>query len=323
VTLTCRHAGQAFNDLDLRLNFYAGDSAPAGLSIAFAAMAGGTANPDLAAAMAALGDVQYHQIVCPYGDAASLAQVVAEIADRWDGMRQIEGQVWGCVAGSHSSLSTLGAGMNSEVISLLGVQGSPTPPWVIAAIYAATATAALDNDPARPLQTLVLDGMLAPGEAARWRREERNLLLYDGISTFTVAADGSCAIERAITTYQVNGSGLPDASYLDVETLATLAVLRRTLRARLAQKFPRHKLANDGTNFGAGQAIVTPSILRAELIALAREWETRGWVENIDDFKAQLIVERNADDPNRVDALIPPDIINQLRVFAGQIQFRL
>jgi phage tail sheath gpL-like len=213
--------------------------------------------------------------------------------------------------------------MNSEVISLLGVYGSPTPPWLIATIYGAVATKYLDMDPARPLQTLVLKGMLAPAEGLRFTRTERNLLLYDGISTFTVGPDGTCAIERAITTYQVNTAGLPDPSYLDVETLATLAVLRRTLRARIAQKYPRHKLANDGTNFGSGQAIVTPSIIRAEVIALARQWEQRGWVENLDQFKADLIVERNADDPNRVDAVIPPDIINQLRVLAAQIQFRL
>jgi phage tail sheath gpL-like len=220
-------------------------------------------------------------------------------------------------------LSSLGAAQNSEVISLLGVSSSPTPPWCLAAIYAAISIKALDIDPARPLQTLVLKGMLAPAEADRFTRSERNLLLFDGISTFTVGPDGTCAIERAITTYQVNGAGLPDASYLDVETLATLAVLRRSLRARLAQKYPRHKLANDGTSFGLGQAIVTPSILRAELIALARQWEEHGWVENLNAFKDALIVERNSDDPNRVDAVIPPDLINQLRVFAGLVQFRL
>ncbi|GAB3441070.1 phage tail sheath subtilisin-like domain-containing protein [Insolitispirillum peregrinum] len=323
VTLTCRHKGQVFNGLDLRLNYYPGESTPSGLGIAFTTVNGGSGNPDLTDALAALGDVQYHHLCSPYADVANLVLLEDEFGSRWDGMRQIEGQVWTATVGSHSSLSTLGASRNSEVLSILGVQGSPTPVWVIAAIYTAVAIKALDNDPARPLQTLVLTGMLAPSESLRFTRTERNLLLFDGISTFTVAADGTCAIERAITTYQVNSSGLPDPSYLDVETLATLAVLRRTMRSRLAQKFPRHKLANDGTNYGIGQAIVTPSLLRAELIALAREWETRGWVENIDDFKDQLIVERNADDANRVDAVIPPDLINQLRVFAGQVQFRV
>lgn len=130
-------------------------------------------------------------------------------------------------------------------------------------------------------------------------------------------------IERAITTYRLNAFDLPDISYLDVNTLLTLAYLRFTVRARISQKFPRHKLASDDTAFGEGQAIVTPRIIRAELVALFALWEERGLVEGREQFKADLIVERDADDPNRVNALIPPDVVNQFRVFAGQVQFRL
>ena len=69
--------------------------------------------------------------------------------------------------------------------------------------------------------------------------------------------------------------------------------------------------------------MATPKIIKAEIIHLFREWESAGLVEGFDQFKDDLIVERNAGDPNRVDALIPPDVVNQLRVFAGLIQFRL
>jgi len=73
----------------------------------------------------------------------------------------------------------------------------------------------------------------------------------------------------------------------------------------------------------AGQAIVTPNIIRSELIALAREWEEAGLVEGLDQFVADLIVERDQGNPNRVNALVPPDIVNQFRSFAAAIQFRL
>jgi phage tail sheath gpL-like len=53
-----------------------------------------------------------------------------------------------------------------------------------------------------------------------------------------------------------------------------------------------------------------------------RELEEAGLVENIDQFKADLIVDRDASDPNRVNALLPPDIVNQMRVLAAQVQFR-
>ena len=54
---------------------------------------------------------------------------------------------------------------------------------------------------------------------------------------------------RCVTTYQVNRYSTPDQSYLDYETLATLAEITRRLKAATTQKFPRAKLADDGTRF--------------------------------------------------------------------------
>ena len=68
---------------------------------------------------------------------------------------------------------------------------------------------------------------------------------------------------------------------------------------------------------------MTPSIIRAEIIALYAKLEKKAIVENADLFAKFLIVERNEDDPNRVDVLLPPDLVNQLRVFAVLNQFRL
>lgn len=165
--------------------------------------------------------------------------------------------------------------------------------------------------------------MVAPKEADRFTRAQRELLLVDGIATFTVDNGGTCRVERTVTTYQTNALGIEDVAYLDLETVTTLAYLRATLRDRIATKFPRHKLADDGTNYGIGQAIVTPSVIRMELIALAREWEEAGLVEQLDQFIGDLIVERDDSDPNRVNALVPPDMVNQFRQFAAAIQFRL
>jgi phage tail sheath gpL-like len=138
-----------------------------------------------------------------------------------------------------------------------------------------------------------------------------------------VDAGGEVSVERVITTYKENAFGAPDPSYLDLTTLKTLAYLRADLRGHIQRTFPRHKLADDGTPFARGQAVVTPRIMRAEIVARFRLWEELGLVENVDQFKADLIVERDAVDPNRLNAVIPPDIVNQLRVFAGLVQFRL
>jgi phage tail sheath gpL-like len=88
-------------------------------------------------------------------------------------------------------------------------------------------------------------------------------------------------------------------------------------------RFPRHKLADDGARFGSGQAVVTPKIMAAEALAWFRELEELGIVEDFAAFKVALVVERNATDPNRLDILLPPDLVNQLLVAATQVQFLL
>jgi phage tail sheath gpL-like len=105
--------------------------------------------------------------------------------------------------------------------------------------------------------------------------------------------------------------------------LYTLAYIISALKTAITSKYARHKLANDGTRFGPGQAIVTPKVIRSELIAQYAKLEDKGLVENSELFAKYLIVERNVDDVNRIDVLLPPDVVNQLRIFAMQVQFRL
>lgn len=324
VTLTARHKGECGNAIDLRLNYYMGERTPKGLVVTITAMGAataGTGNPNLDTALAAIGDSQYHTVITPYTDAANLGKVEALLAARFGPMVQKEGHAFAAAAGTHAALSTLGDSRNSPHLTIMGAGKSPTPPWVWAAV--AGAVDAYESDPARPRQTLVLPGVLPPAEPDRYTRDERNLHLHDGISTTTVDAGGQVLIERLITTYKTNAFGVEDISYLDIETLRTIAYLRFSVRARIALKFPRHKLASDGTRYGAGQAIVTPSVIRAELVALFAQWEQAGLAEGMEQFKRDLIVERSTTDPNRVDAVIPPDVVNQFRVFAAQVQFRL
>ena len=321
VTVTARHKGESGNDIDLRANYYQGEALPDGVALAFVAMSGGTTNPDISTAITALGSEQYHTLIMPYTDGANLTALETELSDRWGPLEMIEGHAFAGADGTHAELSTLGNGRNSPHLTIMGAQDSPTPPWEIAAIVGAVD--AFEPDPARPRQTLALPGMLAPAEADRYTQAERNTHLYDGLSTFKVGGGGVCQIERLITTYQVNGQDVEDPSYLDVCTLRTVAYLRYSVRVRIALKYPRHKLADDGTPIAPGQAIVTPSAIRNELISLFHDWEDAGLVEGFAQFKTDLVVEREATDANRLNALIPPDVINQLRVFAASVKFLL
>lgn len=323
VTLTARNKGLCGNDIDIRLNYYSDEATPAGLAVAVTAMASGTANPDISGLIALLGDEWFNVIACPYTDAANLSALEAELASRWGPLRQIEGHAFTAATGTHSELGALGDTRNSPHLTIMDAHDSPTPPWQWAAGVAAVAVYYGNIDPARPFQTLELQGVLPEVETSRFTTEERNLLLYDGIATHGVDADGTVRIERLITTYKTNAYGLADEAYLDVNTMFTLGYLRYDFRAALLSRYPRHKLADDGTRFGPGQAVITPSIGKGFACARFRMWEQAALVENFSQFKRELICERNASDPNRLDWLLPPDLINQMRVHGVQIQFRL
>ncbi len=321
VTLTSKHKGHA-GTIDYRTNYYQGEVFPTGIDVAKGGTTDSGVNPDIAIALAAMADEWYNWIVTPYVDPTNIGALEVELESRWGPMRQIGGRAFSAFKGSHAQSGGYGSARNSPHVTCMAVGDSPQPAHIWTAVYGAVAAKSLAIDPSRPLQTLTLCGLLPPQKANIWTREERNLLLYDGLATHTVGSGGcQIRIERAITTYQTNAAGLIDGSYLDINTPETLERIRFKQRQRIVQKYPRHKLADNGTNYGAGQAIVTPNIIKAELLSLYRDMEQLGWVEQFDHYRDTLIVEINLDDKNRVDVNDQPNLVNQFRVHAQKTQF--
>lgn len=319
---TAKNKGVSGNSIDIRLNYFFGDETPSGLTVAITALSGGTTNPDIQDAIDVIGDDQYLLWVTPYSDAANLLAIETELADRFGPIKQNDGYHLTGARDNFANLVTLGNTRNSQFTTIKRCSG-PTSPYEQMACVAGVIAAAAKIDPARPFQTLSLPGVLAEDESEKLTLEERDILLNNGIATDKVDAGGTVRIERVITTYKKNPAGANDVSYLDLNTLLTLSYLRYDFRNFWLNKYPRHKLANDGTQFGAGQAVMTPKVAKAEAINRFRLWETLGLVENIDQFKEELIVERNLQDVNRLDFLLPPDLINQLRVVGVKIGFVL
>ncbi|XFB06346.1 phage tail sheath subtilisin-like domain-containing protein, partial [Azotobacter salinestris] len=164
-------------------------------------------------------------------------------------------------------LSTLGDSRNSPHLTIVMANSEPMPAYEKAAETMAIAAYYAAIDPARPIQNLGYAWCLPPAAADRFTNEERNLLLFDGIATTKVDAGGVMQVERLITTYKTNSAGGNDTSYLDSETLFTLMFIRHDWRDYILRKYPRHKLANDGTRYGSGQAVVTPVVMKAEALA--------------------------------------------------------
>ncbi len=336
VTLTARHVGALGNAIDVRINYRGlrnGESTPPGLTVALNSPMTGTQDPDLTGVGAIIGDLQFDAIVCPYSSSAALAAMTVMMsfaAGRWSYSRQSYGHVWSAVAGvstatlpAAAELQAVGAGLNDPHLTVVGYYDSPTPPWEFVADRVATSFPSLSADPGQPTQTLQQTSALAPPASSRFPFAVQNSLLSNGIALSSYDDAGNVYVLRDTTTYQSNAFGTSDLSYTDTETMYLLMEVTRRLKAAVTTKFSRVKIVNDGTAFGPGQPMVTPKMIKAELVAEYASMEDDGLVEDTAVFTAGLKVERDSSNPSRVNILYDPYLVSGLRIFAVLNQFRL
>lgn len=323
VTLTSRHKGECGQDLDVRHSYFTGEALPAGMTLTVANATAGSGNPDVTAALAAMTWKGATWVINPWTDATNLAIVEAEQTTRWGPLAQTPLWTFSSVSNTFANLSTYGSARNGAFSATLGVNGSPTWAPERAAAWGATCAVALTLDPARPLQTLTVPGILAPLESSRFTWSESNLLAYDGISVLDWAPDGTAVILTALSNYQTTPAGVESAAYLKINTSVTVHEIRYQVRQRIATKFPRAMLVDDGVPIPPGRntVIVSPRIIKGELIALGQDLVEASLVERMG--AADIDVLRSTSAPNRVNAVLRPNIVNQFDVFAAKVQFIL
>lgn len=333
VTLTARNAGEWTQVIPIQVNPRTRarggtEQNPAGTSFAIANTVTGSGNPSVSVAIAALPDKVINFFAMPYTDAANLTLWETEIERRNDANVQKEGFGFGAKFGTVGSLVTFGNTQNARFHTIIdaGV-GTFNVEHHYTAAYAGRASRISSNDPAVPWQFEQLVGIIPDFAEDQRDIDDENDLLFNGVAASRVSECGSkLFILREITNFQLNTLGQPDVSFLDSQTPLTIQFIRQSLIAHLSSKFGKgFKLADDGAQLSKDSTakVVTPSIVRAEVILWADLLIQDAIIENIDQFIADLVVVRSTSDVNRVDIFLPPDLVNQMRIFAAVIAFRL
>lgn len=325
VTVTSRHKGVVGSDLDIRVNFYDSQRTPAGLSVDIGAVTGGTGSHEIQDAIDALGATQYLTMISAFADDTALQIIEGELKKRWGHLFQNDSHCFIAKRGTVGEINSFLDQRNNEHMTCVVCEkdGEPQPTFEKAALLGALAAFYLGIDPARPLKELVMPGRLPSTVDVRFQREERNLLLASGAATTYVNEGGEVVVERCPTMYTKTSTGVNDISYQQTETMYTLSRLRYQVRARLLQRFPRHKLVGDDVEIPPGVAMVNPKIVRAELGNLASLWVEAGLIEDRKQFMNDLVVERDVNVPTRLKVLIAPNLVNQLFVIGVKTQFIL
>ena len=331
VNLTARWHGVTGNDTTIIPNYlgaYGTEALPVGMSLTVVPMAGGAGTPDFTATISAIQSKQFYHFGMPYSDTASLQVWDAEVGfgptGRWNYTRQQYGWVYNFRRDTYAGMLVWGLAQNSPVISTGALEvAAPSPVWEFAAGYCAQGANALLDDPARPLQSLELPGCLPATVDQQFSQAQRNSLVNSGLAIFGVGPSGNPMILREQTQYQRNQYGQADTAFCLLTVLSNLAELISRMKSAITSKYGRHKLAPDGTKYGPGQAIVTPLIIKGELISESRKAEYDGLMSNVTAFIANLVVEIDDNDPNRLNILWAPQLMGQLRQFNVLAQFRL
>lgn len=304
VTLTAKNKGTQGNNIKLEAATTA-----AGTTAAVVAMASGATDPTLATALATVFGAGHNIIISAWNDSTNLTALRTHL-DSVSGPLEQRGAigVYGHT-GTLANATTLAAGINSGRISAPNFK-VPEQPCELAAAYGAVV--ASEEDPARPLNLLELVGITAPALADRLSRTEQENALYNGVTPLEVGPGEKVQIVRAITTYTLDAQSIPDISLLDLTTIRTLDYVRKACRERISLRFPREKLSER-----------TAPKVKDQLLDVLYKLEELEIVEQVGANKDGLIVERDSQDPNRLNAKIPTDVVNGLHVFAGRIDLLL
>lgn len=332
VTVTARHGGEVGNDIDVRVDT-AAQPLPSGLTAAVVAMSGGTGNPDITAALDAIGNVWYTAVQHPWSDATNMAAFATWLRDRYMAMAKRDCHGYVAKRGTFAELGTFGELTNSPFLSPIGLNKPPTSSWVISATLMGVCSFSLANDPARQLRSLVLPGVQAPAPADQFIDTERELLLRKGISSLDCLSDGTVTISRVITSYKTSNLGIADRAWMDIMVPATMSRIRYDWAGYVSLLYPRAKLVDDENSAAftsrsdsdedPGNAVVTPRRMKGSWAARCRLYGDRAWIEDVDRTVKESVFQRNDSDKNRLDSRQQVLIVGNLMVLAGSLEFQV
>jgi phage tail sheath gpL-like len=264
-----------------------------GITITPVAMSGGTGDPALSTAIAALGGTRYKYWVLPDTAALNLTAAITELDDRWTEARQIDGHAFIGKRDTVGNLATLGLGEDTKHITIFGDPYMPANPWTWAGRVAGL-RASVEN-PKFTLYNRDIPGMVAPLETEYLQPADQQTLLAAGIATFHYVG-GRPRVQRMATLYKTNGLGQASEIFYDAETKLTASEIRQ-LQLIVLQPYIGKTLVDNiaGAQYDLSTAadVIDADGIRQVMVSLNLEvFQARAWTDDAEYYEANLQVAR-------------------------------
>ncbi|MDO3434332.1 hypothetical protein QWJ46_16755 [Rhizobium sp. CBN3] len=322
VTLTARHKGTYASGLDIFVPVLDTVNAFVGL-FTFATTTAGAGTPSLANILAAMNDDPFEIIVSAFDDGTNLDLLnsfLGEVSGRWSYIQQLYGHAFYPKTDTSTNLVTFALARDTWHLTMVprftdGGNAEPGYIWVAAVVgrIAAWLGGGANGDVSRNQSGLIVEGISAPRDRAYWMDyATRDAMLKNGVSTWNVNRSGQVTIDKIITQQQTT-NGAPDTTFRDIQTVYQLTYALKKFRAALAYEHSNKAIAD--SNPQNLDALTTVKDIKATLFHTYREMA--GVLENSEEALLSMVVERDTDNPNRVNMRLPLDVVNPLDILAG------
>lgn len=141
---------------------------------------------------------------------------------------------------------------------------------------------------------------------------DRNALYAFGYSPLRINRNGLVEFDRVITSYLTDTNNVADTTYKDINTIAQLQYASRYYRNRMQAQFGKTYINNE-----------TLELMRSEISNILRELESLYVFENVEQAIKDMIIERNATNPRRIDVKFTPQHVMPLLQTATQIESKI
>jgi phage tail sheath gpL-like len=322
VTVTARHKGAYAGGLDIYVPVLDTVNAFAAL-FTFATTTPGAGVPDLSNIFAAMNDDPFEIIISAFGDATNLdraSSFLGEVSGRWSYIQQLYGHFFYPKTDTSTNLINFALARDTWHLTMIprftsGGFAEPDYIWVSAMIarIAAWLGGGSNGDVSRNQSGLIVEGLSAPRDRQYWMDyATRDAFLKNGASTWQASRSGDVTIDKIITQQQKT-NGAPDTTFRDIQTVFQLTYALKKFRADLAFEHSNKAIADSNPQNLA--ALTTVKDIKATLYHSYKQMS--GVLENSEQALLRMVVERDADNPNRVNMRLPLDVVNPLDILAG------
>lgn len=326
ITVTAKYAGTWGNDIKLTGSLANG----AGGTIAVVAMASGTLEPDIAAALTMVSVKEYPIIVycasnadaVDAGGTSNVSKLKSHILLYNSGLdAKLQTAIVASTSASTSGPKAGAVKINDGTVQHIYCQNAQELPCEFAAFEMADRILREGLEYGNPNRIgTVYEGFLGAVDKVADQPSAATIedLLNNGISPISYTAQEDCCIVAPITTHSQDTSGNPDFRIFYVTEVTAAYTVARDLRTAIPQEFYQVRVMKDQPPGGEPlpPKTVEERDIKAFDITRLRFFQSKGTIrkDRLDEAIANgtLIVQVDASDPSQVDHVIPLSIVKPL-----------